>query len=134
MKNALCAAIITACFLASCAWAGAEEKVFAPQDLPRTFTENPDGAKAQYMGKTVQIKGIVVNKGMSRYMTPYVEISESGKVPAPARCVLPYSGMAYWNRSAQLSDFEQGQTVTFSGRVHVIRENLVLLKESKVVE
>jgi hypothetical protein len=86
------------------------------------------------MNKTVQIKGIVVDKGMSIYMTPYVELSENGKKPALARCVLPYVGIVHLDRSAQLSDFEQGQTVTMSGRVHRLKENLVLLKESKAVE
>jgi len=97
--------------------------------LPKT-----PAAKAQYMDKTVQIKGIVVDKGMSRYMTPYVELSENGKGPAPALCVLPYVGVAYWNRSAQLSDFKQGQTVTMSGRVHNITKERVVLKECKAVD
>ena len=137
MKKILCAVAMVVC-LAGYAWpaatSGAEEKIFTPQDLPKAFAENPGGVKAQYMDKTVQIKGIVVDKGMSRYMTPYVELSESGKEPAPARCVLPYIGIAYWNRSAQLSEFEQGQTVTISGRVINLNENRVLLKESKAVE
>ena len=137
MKKILCAVAIVVC-LAGYAWSaatfGVQEKVFTPHDLPRAFTESPSDTRAQYMGKNVQIKGIVVDKGMSRYMTPYVELSENGKGPAPARCVLPYSGMAYWNRSAQLVDFEQGQTVTMSGRVNNLNENRVLLKESKSVE
>ena len=134
MKKILCALAIVVC-LAGYAWSAATsvtgEKVFAPHDLPKAFAANPSEAKTQYMNKTVQIKGIVVDKGMSRYMTPYVELSESGKGPAPARCVLPYHGLAYWNRSAQLADFEQGQTVTMSGRVNSLNENRVLLKESK---
>ena len=134
MKKILCAVAIFVC-LGGYAWSAVtpdtEEKVFAPHDLPKAFAENPSEAKTQYMNKTVQIKGIVVDKGMSRYMTPYVELSESGKGPATALCVLPYLGVAYWNRSAQLSDFEQGQTVTMSGRVNSLNENRVLLKESK---
>ena len=137
MKKIICALAVAVC-LAGCAWPAAaseaEEKIFAPHELPGAFAENPDGAKAQYMNKTVRIKGVVVDKGMSRYMTAYVELSESGKGPAPAFCVLPYVGIAYWNRSAQLSDFEQGQTVTISGRVHSLNENRVLLKESETVE
>jgi len=137
MKKILCAMAIAIC-LAGYAWSAVtsetEQKAFAPHDLPKAFAENSSEAKAQYMDKTVQIKGVVVDKGMSRYMTPYVELSENGKGPAPALCVLPYVGIAYWNRSAQLSGFEQGQTVTISGRVHNLNENRVLLKESKVVE
>ena len=137
MKKILCAVAIVIC-LAGYAWSaatsGTDWKVFTPHDLPKAFAENPSAAKAQYMDKTVQIKGIVVDKGMSRYMTPYVELSESGKGPGPARCVFPYVGIAYWNRSAQISEFEQGQTVTISGRVNSLNENRVLLKESKAVE
>jgi hypothetical protein len=122
--------------LAACltTYAVAEQKIFAPQDLSKTFGANPDAAKAQYMGETVQIKGIVIDKGMSIYMTPYVELSESGKGPAFARCVFPYVGIAYWNRSAQISDFEPGQIVTISGRVNSLNGNRILLKDSKVVE
>ena len=137
MKKLLCAVAIVVC-LVGYAWSATtsvtEERVFTPHDLPKAFAENPSEARAQYMDKTVQIKGIVVDKGMSRYMTPYVELSENGKGPALALCVLPYSGVAFWNRSAQLSDFEQGQTITMSGRVHNLNENRVLLKESKAVE
>jgi hypothetical protein len=137
MKKLFCAVVMVVCF-ASYAWSTAtsvaEVEVFAPQDLPKIFAENPSEARAQYMNKTVQIKGIVVDKGMSRYMTPNLELSESGISPAPAICVLPYSGIAFWNRSAQLDDFELGQTVTISGRVHILNENRVLLKESKAVE
>ena len=137
MKRILCALLIVVC-LVSYAWStatsGAEVKIFKPQDLPNAFAENPSEARNQYMGKTVQIKGIVVDKGMSRYMTPYVELSESGKEPTPARCVLPYNGLPLWNRREQLSDFEIGQTVTFTGRVHVLYENLVLLKDSMAAE
>ena len=137
MKKILCAILLIIC-LASYAWSAAtsetEEEIFAPQDLPKAFAKNPSEAKAQYMNKTVQIKGIVVDKGMSRYITPNLELSENGEKPAPAICVLPYVGIAYWNRSAQLDDFEIGQTVIISGRVHSLNENRVLLKESKVVK
>ena len=137
MKKILSAVTIVVC-LAGYAWpaaiSGTEEKVFTPHDLPKAFAENPSKAKEQYMNKTVRIKGIVVDKGMSKYMTPYVELSENGKNPAPAICVLPYVGIAYWNRSAQFSGFEQGQTVTMSGRVHNLTENRVVLKESEAVK
>ena len=137
MKKILCTVAIVV-YLAGYAWpaatSGAEDKVFTPYDLPKAFAENPNEAKVQYIDKTVQIKGIVVGKGMSRYMTPNVELSESGKGPAPAICVFPYVGIAYWNRSDQIAGFEQGQTVTISGRVISLNENRVVLKESKTVE
>ena len=131
MKKILYAMILVVCFTG---YAGAEQEIFKPQDLPNAFAANPDTAKDQYMDKTVQIKGIVVDKGMSRYMTPNIEISESGKDPAAAICVFPYSGIAYWNRQAQIEPFEPGQTVVISGRVHSLSGNRVLLKESRLVE
>jgi hypothetical protein len=137
MKKIFCAVLIVIC-LTGYAWTEAtsetEGVVFAPQDLPKIFSDNPNEAKTQYMNKTVQIKGIVVDKGMSIYMTPYLAISENGKEPALARCVFPYIGIAYWNRSAQLDEFKIGQTVTISGRVHNLNENRVLLKDSKAVK
>jgi hypothetical protein len=135
MKKILCAGAIAVC-LASYAWADEtlETKIFAPQDLPKIYAENPNGAKEQYMNKTVQIKGIVVDKGMSIYMTPNIELSEDGKEPALAVCVFPYVGIVYWERSDQISEFEKGQTVIISGRVHSLNENRVLLKESKAVK
>ena len=137
MKKMLFAILMVIC-LTGYAWgaatSGTEEKVFAPQDLPMAFAENPSEAKAQYMNATVQIKGIVIDKGMSRYMTAYLVLSENGKEPGPARCVFPYIGIAYWNRSAPLDDFEIGQTVTISGRVNSLKENSVLLKDSIAVK
>jgi hypothetical protein len=60
-----------------------------------------------------------------------VVLSDKG---AEAICVLPYVGVAYWNRSAGLADFEKGQTVTMSGRVHGMSKERVVLKECKVVD
>ena len=137
MKKLFCIAVIIIC-MAGCAWSdaapGVGEEVFTPQYLPNAFAENPSGIKEQYMNKTVQIKGVVIGKGMSIYMTPNIELSENGEGPTTAICVLPYVGIAYWNRRAQLDDFEIGQTVTISGRVHSLNENRVLLKESKAVK
>jgi len=110
---------------------GAEVAVITPYDLLKASSDNLDEAKEQYLNKTVLIKGVVVSTGMSKYLTPNVVLSDQG---AEAICVLPYSGVAYWNRSAQLSDFRQGQTVTMSGRVHNITRERVVLKECKAVD
>jgi len=106
-------------------------EVISPYDLRKAAIDNLDAAKEQYMNKTVYIKGVVVSTGMSRYMTPNVVLSDQGE---EAICVLPYIGIAYWNRSAQLSDFEVGQTITMSGRVHGMTKERVVLKESKKVD
>ena len=136
LKRILYASLMAVCLL-SYVWPAvisvAEEKIFKPQELPQAFAENPSEAKTRYMNKTVRIEGIVIDKGMSMYMTPYIELSESGKEPGLALCVFPYVGIAYWNRSEQISGFEQGQSVIIEGRVHNLSENRVLLKESKTV-
>ena len=109
----------------------ANVEVISPYDLRKASIDNLDAAKEKYMNKTVYIKGVIVSTGMSRYMTPNVVISDQG---AEAICVLPYIGIAYWNRSAQLSDFNVRQTVTMSGRVHGMTKDRVVLKECKEVD
>ena len=110
---------------------GAEQDVLTPYDLRKAVSDDLKTARDQYLNKTVQIKGTVVSTGMSRYMTPNVVLSDRG---AEVICVLPYVGVAYWNRSAQLSDFRQGQVVTMSGRVHAVSERAVVFKECKAAE
>ena len=110
---------------------GAEQDVLTPYYLRKAVSDDLNAARDQYLNKTVQIKGTVVSTGMSRYMTPNVVLSDQG---AEVICVLPYVGVAYWNRSDQLSDFKQGQIVTMSGRVHAMSERAVVFKECKAVE
>ena len=80
------------------------------------------------MGQTVQIKGIVLSAGISRFLTPYVELSERQGGPALARFVLPCRDVI------KLSSSSPGQSVTMSGRVHRLNENRVPLKESGTIE
>jgi membrane-bound inhibitor of C-type lysozyme len=108
-----------------------EQEVLTPYDLRKAVSDDLDAARARYLNETVQIKGTVGSTGMSRYMTPNVVLTDRG---AEIICVLPYVGIAYWNRNAQLSDFEIGQTVTMSGRVHGMSERAVVFKECEVVE
>jgi hypothetical protein len=110
---------------------GADVEVITPYSLHKACIDNLDVAREQYMNKTVLIKGVVVSIGMSKYMTPNVVLSDQG---SEAICVLPYVGIAYWNRSAQLADFKEGQTVIMSGRVHNMTRDRVVLKECKEVE
>ena len=131
MNKILYAMILVLCLAG---YAAAEQEIFKPQDLPNAFAANAEAAKEQYLNKTVQLKGIVVGKGMSRYMTPNIEISENGKAPVTAICVFPYSGIAYWNRMAQIEPFQPGQRVVISGRVNSLSGERVLLKESQLVE
>ena len=125
MKKIFYAVAMVAC-LAGCAWsAGAEQEVITPYDLRKVVSDDLGAARAQYLNKTVQVKGTVASTYISRFMTPNVVISNEG---AEITCVLPYRDMG------KLSNFKPGQAVTMSGRVHVMSENIVLLKESRIVE
>ena len=103
----------------------AQQDVFTAYDLCKVVSDDLDTARAQYLNETVQVKGTVASTYMSRYLTPNVTLSDRG---AEITCVLPYLDVA------KLSSFKQGQLVTISGRVHVMSENRVLLKECKTVE
>jgi len=102
-----------------------EQIVVTVQDLRKAIDDDPKAAEAIYLNKTILIKGIVVSKGISRYLTPTVTISGSSDGPEMAICVLPRLD------AGKLSDFQPGQSVTFSGRVQAM-SRLVIMKECKV--
>jgi hypothetical protein len=130
MKKILSTFVFVCVLLAFASAVSGTEAVISPHDLLKASSGDLNAAKEKYLNKTVLLKGVVVSTGMSRYMTPNVVITDQG---AEAICVLPYVGIAYWNRSAQLDDFEKGQTVTMSGRVHNMTKERVVLKECKAV-
>jgi len=99
---------------------GAEPVVISAQDLHKAAASDSKAAEAQYLGKTVLVKGIVVSKGISRYLTPNVVLSSREGGPELVICVLPRLD------TGKLADFEPGQTVTFSGRVHRMSERVVM--------
>ena len=102
---------------------GAE--VISAYDLHRAATDNSRAADTQYLNKTVLVKGIVVSKGISRYLTPTVTLSSHEKGPELIICVLPRLDVG------KLASFEPGQSVTFSGRVQRMGER-VIIKECTV--
>ena len=104
---------------------GTEPVVFTAQEFHKAGADDSRAAEAQYLGKTVMVRGIVVSKGISRYLTPNVVLSGSKDGPELIICVLPRLDVG------KLSDFEPGQSVTFSGRVHRLSQR-VILKECKV--
>ena len=125
MKGILTVLIVCALLAGSPTASGAEGEVITPYDLRKASIDNLSAAKEQYLNKTVLIKGVVISTGMSRYMTPNVVLSDQG---AEAICVLPYLDVA------KLSGFNQGQTVTMSGRVHNMTEERTVIKECRAVE
>jgi len=105
---------------------GSEIMVVTAQELHKAMTDDLKAAQAQYLSKTIQVKGIVVSKGISKYLTPNVVLSNSAGGPELVICVLPRLD------AGKLSDFEPGQSVTFSGRVNSMSTRIVM-KECTVV-
>ena len=103
----------------------AEQPVITAQNLQRAIADDPKAAETLYLNKTILINGIVVSKGISRYLTPTVTLSGSAEGPEMVICVLPRFD------AGKLSDFQLGQSVTFSGRVQAM-SRLVIMKECKV--
>ena len=97
-------------------------------ELHQAFISNPTATEEQYLNKTIQLTGIVTVKGMSRYMTPNVELADHKDGTVLAICVLPRLDVG------KLSNFKPGQKATFSGRVHRLTETRIILKECKAVE
>ena len=106
---------------------GAEPVVIAAYDIHKAASDDSKAADAQYLGKTILVKGIVVSKGISRYLTPTVTLSSREGGPELIICVLPRLDVG------KLSNFEPGQSVTFSGRVQRLGERIIL-KECTAVE
>jgi hypothetical protein len=104
---------------------GAEERAIAASDLLKAFTDNRSAAEEQYLGKNIQVKGTVVSTGISRYMTPNVELAERAGGAVQAVCVLPRLD------AEKLSDFKTGQNVTMSGRVYKYYSGRMVIKECK---
>jgi len=113
---------------ASVAASGAEPKVIAARDLRQAFADNYSAAEAQYIGKTVLVKGTVLSTGMSIYMTPTVMLSDRANGELHVICVLPRIDVN------KLSDFKPGQSVTMSGRAYRLSERGVVVKECKAAE
>ena len=106
----------------------AEPIAISAHELHRAAAENTRAAEAQYLGKNVVVRGIVVSRGMSRYLTPTVVLSSHAGGPELVICVLPRLDVA------KLSDYEPGQTAVFSARVHRLSPERVVLKESKAMD
>jgi len=129
MKRIIVAFVLVCALLT---WApitsGTELEIITTHDLLKAFIDNPDAANKQYLGKIVHVKGIVISKGMSRYMTPNVVLSDREGGAEQAICVLPRLDVG------KLSDFTPGQCVTMSGKVYRMTESRIVIKECKAIE
>ena len=91
------------------------------QDAPETvsakefwqkFEVDREKADAEYIGKTMNFIGVVVETGMSIYLTPNVKLSDSPDGPIYLICVLPRVD------TGKLSEYTKGDKVTMTGRVY----------------
>ena len=129
MRKILTAVILGGVLLAAPgATSGMEPAVIAARDLRQAFADDFRAAEAQYLGKTVLVKGIVLSTGMSKYMTPTVSLSDRAAGELHVICVLPRLDVN------KLSDFNPGQSVIMSGRVYRLSERGVVVKECKTAE
>lgn len=107
---------------------GEEQKTITAHDLLKAFTDDPGAAEAQYLNKTVRIEGIVASTGISKYMTPNVELSDRADGTVQAVCVMPRLD------ADKLSGFTPGQSVTMSGKVYKFYSGRMVIKECKTAE
>ena len=125
-RTGLFAAIL---LLAAAGLAFAEAEKISARDLWEAFRSDAEEATARYMGETMVVSGVVVETGMSIYMTPNVRISDTEGGPIYAICVLPRADVF------KLSDFKPGQPVAFTGRIYSAGrdDKGVVIKECKAV-
>ena len=102
---------------------------FEAHQLWQLFRNDQSKAEQELIGKTIQITGMVVETGMSIYLTPNVRLSNTSDNMVYVTCVLPRGD------TALLSNFTKGEQVTMSGRVYRFspRTETVVIKESKRV-
>ena len=94
--------------------------VFAQEDLPtfsagefwQAFEDDRQKAEKEFIGKTMNFTGVVVETGMSIYLTPNVRLSDAVDGPIYLICVLPRAD------TATLSTYNTGDRVTMTGRVY----------------
>ena len=107
---------------------GEEQEAITARDLLRAFTDDHSAAEKKYLNKTMLIEGVVVATGISKYMTPNVELSDRAGGTVQAVCVMPRLD------ADKLSGFTPGQSVTMSGKVYKLYSGRMVIKECKTTE
>ena len=85
---------------------------FTAKDFWQKFEDDRPTAYEDYVGKTMSFTGVVVETGMSIYLTPNVRLSDTADGPIYLVCVLPRTDVG------KLSEYEKGDHVTMIGRVY----------------
>ncbi|CAK7006739.1 MAG: hypothetical protein DELT_00269 [Desulfovibrio sp.] len=100
--------------------------IFAAKEFWQKFEDDRPKAEAEFIGKTMSYTGVVVETGMSIYMTPNVRLSDSPDGPVYLICVLPRADVG------KLSEYKKGDQVTMTGRVYRSRaDGGVVVKECR---
>ena len=115
-------------FFAGTAFAQNGSPTFSAREFWQKFEDNRDKAEAEFIGKTFNFTGIVVETGMSVYLTPNVRLSDTPDGTAYLICVLPRAD------TGTLSEYKKGDQVTMTGRVYRSKSGGgVVIKECKRV-
>ena len=80
-------------------------------------------------GTEVEIRGVIVSKGISRYMTANVMLSDRKDGESYVVCVLPGRGDIL-----NLSGFEVGEEITMRGKFYAARSQIVVKQCRRVEE
>ena len=107
--------------------AAAADEPLEVRQLWLMFQDNGGKAGNDLLGKTVTVSGVVVETGMSVYLTPNVRLSDAQTGGVYVVCVLPRGD------AGLLSGFAKGERVTMTGRVYRGDPNggRVVLKECR---
>ena len=118
---------LLAVLLLSSAWSAFAQdpsRTFSAREFWQKFEDDRQKAEAEYIGKTMTFTGVVVETGMSVYLTPNVRLSDSPDGRVYLICVLPRVD------TGKLSGYAKGEQVTMTGRVYRSRpDGGVVVKE-----
>ena len=99
---------------------------FHAKDFWQKFEDNRQKAQEEYIGKTMNFTGVVIETGMSVYLTPTVKLSDAPDGSTYLICVLPRAD------AGKLSEYTRGDQVTMTGRVYSSNAGkAVVIKECK---
>ena len=124
LMTALLAVLLPA--FAGAAFSQDSPQTFSAKEFWQKFEDDRQGAEAVYIGKTMTFTGVVVETGMSIYLTPTVRLSDDAEGWQYMVCVLPRAD------AGKMSEFKKGARVTMTGRVYSSRpDGGVVVKECR---
>ena len=103
-----------------------EQEKTSVYEVSALWQEITDESLSFEFDDPVTVTGFVIDKGISKYATPYVTLSDKTNGKEYAVCVLPRTDVT------KLSDFSKGQKVTLSGNYYSMKERIVIKKCKQV--